>query len=123
MYGDEGIAWYRIELQDRLAPQEPYFIIEVNPDGYGPFFPDKTYVLRENADGSLAIVSSAEELYDADEVVALGFDPRRDDQVLLIPEVLEAENGNRYAIRFRYKEGGKNEEEIFRRIIESIRLR
>lgn len=36
------------------------FDIHVNPDGFGPFFPDITYTVEEGSDGSLEIVLTEE---------------------------------------------------------------
>jgi|GEM_PF-3213684 len=85
----DGKQWFRVEGQDIYAPEQPYFIIEVNPDGYGPFFPDRTITLVEKADGGVRNVSSN------------GTVAHLDGQTLVNVNPLESRNGNTYTMRWR----------------------
>ncbi|MFA6523788.1 MAG: hypothetical protein WCS85_05480 [Candidatus Peribacteraceae bacterium] len=108
-----GNTWYRIELQDSSSPQRPFFILEVNADGYGPFFPDSIFTLGDQPDGTVRVVS--EETQGESEY-------NDKDIVLFMAKPFESRNGNWYSMRFSFKEGSEDSTPVFRNIIESMRL-
>ncbi len=102
-----GQDWFRLQL-DSDAASQVHLLVEVNPDGYGPFFPDILLTVEENANGSLRIVRTEKEET---------FDGVR----LLMVKPYPASNGNTYSFRFSHK-GDINLEADFYDILNSVRL-
>jgi len=107
-----GFNWYRIELTDTSATEKPFMRFEIDPDGYGPFFPDKIYQVTENSDGKIVIGS----------VNIGGSENSSDGKVLIIPNVLESSNGHSYYWQFSYNESGKDHEPLFKQILSTFRF-
>lgn len=108
----KGFNWYRVELTDALASESPFLRFEVDPDGYGPFHPDKGYVVSENADGVVSAVptSVAQSEYQNDGLTFIG------------PSSLTARNGHTYYWQFSFKEGGKDWEPVYKDILSTFRF-
>jgi len=101
--------WYRLELTDSSVPEKPFMRFEVDPDGYGPFFPDKIYKISENSMGKIVINSISEE-YTNDGIIQI------------IPTILKASNGHSYQWQFFFNEGGQDYEPIFKEILSSFQF-
>jgi hypothetical protein len=107
-----GFNWYRIELTDASASEKPFFRLEIDPDGYGPFFPDKNYqVIESNAGG--VVVNS---------VSNSSSENSNDGKVLIIPNTLQASNGHSYYWQFSYNESGKDYEPLLKEILATLRF-
>lgn len=119
---EDGRAWYRILLEDQSSPQKPRVIVEVNADGYGPFFADKNYILSETSEGFVQINSIEEVQYSDESIEGLGFNPRADGVMLIIPRSIKGMNGNFYSMRFSFEENGNDQEQVFRQIVESMQF-
>jgi hypothetical protein len=107
-----GKNWYRIELENLSVIEKPYFIFEINPDGYGPFFPDKKYEISENSDGTINLVSEKEEKSDYS----------NDGIFLIVTNVIDFQSGDAYNSRFSFTEDGKNYENVYKSILKSVRI-
>ena len=108
----KGFNWYRIELADSSAPEKPFMRFEIDPDGYGPFFPDKTYQVTESSTGKVVINS----------VNDSGSENSNDGKVLIIPNVLEVSNGHSYYWQFSFNESGKDYEPMFKQILSTFQF-
>ena len=108
----DGSNWFRVELQDFSSPENPFLRFEVDPDGYGPFFPDKTYKISEKNSGELVL----------DAVVENDSASADDGKVLIIPDILKAENGHRYNWQFSFSEGGEDHEKVFKQMLGSFKF-
>jgi hypothetical protein len=108
-----GNTWYRIELQDSSSPQRPFFILEVNADGYGPFFPDTVLTLGEDDAGNVLIAGEEN-----------GGESEYNDQkkVLLIAKPFESRNGNWYSTRFSFTQGAQDLSPVYMQILGSMRF-
>jgi len=107
-----GKNWYRIELENLDILEKPHFILEINPDGYGPFWPNKRYEISENTDGTINILSEKEEKSEYSD----------NGRFLIIPSYIKSQNGNSYSSRFSFVEGGENYENVYKNILKSIRI-
>ena len=85
---------------------------EIDPDGYGPFFPDKTYQITENQTGKIII----------SQVKVAGGENSNDGKILIIPGILESSNGHSYYWQFSYNEGGKDFEALFKQILSTFKF-
>jgi len=108
-----GKNWYRLELTDSSTPESPLISFEVNPDGYGPFFPDKTYEIKELENGKIEITNI---------VLEEKSENSDDGYTWIIPNSIKSNNGNDYFIQFIFKEDGKDWESIFNQILSTIKF-
>lgn len=108
-----GEEWYRVELSDNVASERPVLLFEVNPDGYGPIFADKTYKVQANSKGGFSILSV--QTYTPDEYT-------KDGQMIITVPSTRFSDGNTYYFRFSFNESGNNLESIFKQIVTSFRL-
>jgi hypothetical protein len=112
----DGKVWRRVILTDVSVIEEPALIFETNADGYGPFFPDKTYAVYETKEGRIKIIAEVPtDLGDADEYKNDGF-------TMIIPNGIDSQNSNSYSFRFTFKEGGRNFEPEFKNILQSVQF-
>lgn len=107
---ESGLKWYRINVTHPTSPEQPNMLLEINPDGYGPFFADKRYQLNETNDGSIEIIE--------EEVLDNG-DLSDDGQVFILTNI-KPTNGNNYSWHFTFDEGGQDFEPLFQEILESF---
>lgn len=114
-YPDNPNDWYRIELKHKTATEEPLLIFEIDPDGYGPFFPERTYEISENSSGKIQIDSETD-------VPAGDYNYQDDGKVLIIPGNLHATNGHYYSWKFYYNEGGEDHEQDLRDILTTFKV-
>jgi len=108
----KGFNWYRIELTDSSATEKPFMRFEIDPGGYGPFFPDKTYQIAESGAKKIVINS----------VNDSSSENSNDGRILIIPSILEASNGHSYYWQFYFNEGGKDYEPIFKQILSTFQF-
>lgn len=111
-YPGMAMQWYRVILKNESDAQNPMLTFEINPDGYGPIFLDKTYVLVQNSDGSIAIASEQDE-------------PEtelNDDGVVRIGAQFQNGDSTTYNWRFEYEEGPTDWEPTFKEILTSTVL-
>ena len=108
----KGFNWYRVELTDASAREKPFLRFEVDPDGYGPFFPDKSYKILENSEGRIRI--TAEEAGQSEH--------QNDAKTLIIPNILQSQNGHTYYWQFSFDEGGADLEPMFKQILSTFRF-
>lgn len=113
----QGFNWYRVELIDTGADERPFMRFEVDPDGYGPFFPDKVYKVEETESGNAQFVFE-----DTLRDTLTSKEEREDGQVLIIPQALKSRNGRTYYWQFSFKEGGKDWEPVFKEILSTFRF-
>lgn len=114
--GIDGKEWYRIEIVDSLDPKSPRMRFELNPDGYGPWFPDKAYKVTETEDGTVEIGDVTE--LETDEGL-------KDGLRWIITTVINSKNGNAYHWHFFYtgdSDGDEIYEPIFKEILGTFRF-
>ena len=111
-FNKEIPEWYRIELSDAGHPQEPHLTVEVDPAGYGPIFADVLHTAEEQKDGSVRIVKT--ETFD-DEYT-------RDGYRVIVVGGFQASNGKIYYLRFTYREGGENLDDVLESVVASLRI-
>lgn len=109
----KGFNWYRVELTDTNASEKPFLRFEIDPDGYGPFFPDKSYVISETEDGRIVIDSIKENTANEN---------TKDNRILIIPNLLKSENGHSYYWQFSYGENSEDYESVLRNILATVRF-
>src|SRR3989344_1994126 len=88
----QGFNWYRVELTSSTKTENPFVRIEVDPDGYGPFFPDKTYQISESAQNTVVVGSVSDS----------SSENSNDGKALFIPNLLKASNGHTYYWQFSF---------------------
>ncbi|MCF6276986.1 MAG: hypothetical protein L3J07_04045 [Candidatus Magasanikbacteria bacterium] len=103
--------WYQITLIDISGTENTYFNIDINPDGYGPFFYDKTYDLSMNSTGKI-VVNSIEKI--------LVNEQNTDGKIQIGSNVVKDFNSQEYMFRFGFDEGGKDMEPILKGILNSL---
>jgi len=110
---ENGQKWYQLELTDSSAAEAPFISFEVNPDGYGPFFPDKRYEIKESTDNGIETLSILleEKSENSD-----------DGYTLIMPNSIAAKNGNNYFTHFIFKEGGKDWEPVFKELLSTFKF-
>jgi hypothetical protein len=91
------------------------FDIHVNPDGFGPYFPDRYYTVEESADGSLEIVDV--ENYSYSDAPEVGEDNRT-----LYQFKITASNGNHYLVLFSVDGNTTKYQDAFEDFIESFTI-
>jgi len=103
----DNFNWYRIEISDNEGMS---LRVEVNPDGYGPHFPDRYFNLKETSEGEL-IVKGYEENKTS----------RFPDQIIFLTKPYESQNGNSYWIQYGHKKGDLEEDtQLFEKILSSF---
>ncbi len=102
-----GKVWRKIELKGK-GVGNPYLTMEVNPDGYGPFFPNMQYGLTIQADGGTRVDSTAPESTQESET---------SERFLIVGT---ASNDNFYSWRFSYDKSGPNYEKVFQDILKTF---
>jgi len=109
---EEDFWWYKIKLVDSSAVEQPMMLLGIDPEGAGPFFPDKGYELSENPAGK--IVVNSVDYFDVDEYTL--------DGQLFVSASLEASNGHIYHWQFYFNEGGKDYEPVFKQILSTFKF-
>lgn len=104
--------WYRFVIKNDTVEEIPYLFLEINPDGYGPIFIDKTYRLMEQEDGSVIIKSI--EVKDETEL--------NNDKMMVITAGITSQNGIGYSIRVGFKEVGYDYEPLLKQILETFKF-
>jgi hypothetical protein len=84
---------------------------EIDPDGYGPFFPDKTYQITENSEGKIVINS-----------VNSDDENSSDEKVFITTSIFESSNGHTYYWKFSFNESGKDYEPAFKQILSTFQF-
>jgi hypothetical protein len=114
---EDGKSWYRIDLESGAGEGAGSIRIEVNPDGYGPFFTDKTYTLTEVAKGM-----SAQKMINVASVDISEPSENSDDDYLLITGRADLSNGNWFFSAFSVSEDRTAEEEIFKQVLQTVQI-
>jgi hypothetical protein len=89
-------------------------ILYINPDGFGPHFPNKTYEISETIDGKIQIDS--EELHSSKYI---------SNEKFSIIASLKSKNGDFYWLSFsydKYNKEGKSYEPLFKKILSTFQL-
>jgi len=107
-----GFNWYRVEMTNPSVLEMPTLRFEIDPDGYGPFFPDKTYQMTETDSGRLSI----------DSVSEIKSENSNDGKTLIIPSLLQADSGHNYYWQFSFNSGGQDLESLFRQILSTFKF-
>jgi len=108
-----GKEWYRLEIADETKTERLLMSFEVDPDGYGPFFPDREYKIEETESGQIKIV----DIITIEEVENLN-----DGHTWIKLDLIESRNGNAYFIQFIFKESGKDFIPIFDQILSTFKF-
>jgi len=92
--------------------ETPTLRFEIDPDDYGPLFPDKTYQITETDSGRLSI----------DSVSDTRGENSNDGKTLIISGLLQADNGHNYYWQFSFNDGGQDMESVFRQILSTFKF-
>lgn len=107
--GNPTETWYRVRLEDNSNPKAE-ISIEINPDGFGPFFPNKTFTLSDtNGKATLEKVESFEPLVENSNYTTYLANA-------------EAKNGFRYFAHFSVAKETEEYYESFKKLLESIQF-
>ncbi len=115
VYAD-GREWYYVFFNSNIREQRPRFSMAVNPDGVGPLYIDKRYILKKDADGNVSISS------------VINTDDRRisGDDVTWLYAYLDG-GENKFKFQFLYETGGESDgvdyDEMFAEMLESIQIK
>ncbi len=114
LYGD-GSSWLWLSMYKTADNLKRNFHMDVNPDGYGPFFPQQKYMISEGSDHSLNIDSTETQTY-SDEDSAI----YTENNTSYTTSLLEADNGNSYFFWMSYDSDDVDLHEEFEEILTSV---
>lgn len=103
----KGFNWHRILLEDTSTQNGLSMGFEIDPDGYGPFFPDKSYTLSESSNGEIII----------DSITRPENSPYQNEERFSILASLEAQNEHRYFWSFSFDRDGEDYGPLFQTIL------
>jgi hypothetical protein len=102
-----SFVWHKLTFEDDSGAT---LSIHINPDGFGPFFPDKKYTVEEGKSGELTIT----EVTDGDSEYS------EDGQNFYMFSFNEASNGNNYLVMLSDPNETGDYQEVFEDFIESF---
>ncbi len=108
----KGFNWYRLKLEDKKSDQNPFILIEINPDGWGPQFVSKEYIVIGEGD-RLKIMSTEDKARDMTNEINKG------KAWLRIGNFL-AKSGASFSFHLNYDLGSRDYETVFEKIIDSV---
>ena len=113
----DGTQWVRILYTNPRDPARPRISFEVNPDGYGPFFPDHIYEIQDGT--TTAPILNITDITD---------DETKNDGTVWYLTVFTAADGNRYSIMYKRGEptrentDGPADRAFFESLLSSFRI-
>ncbi|MBU1445758.1 hypothetical protein KKD70_00665 [Patescibacteria group bacterium] len=109
---EDGKDWYRIWVKNPDLPENPVMLLEINPDGYGPVFPDKHYDLTQSDNAKVEFLE--ESIYAPEEY--------NQDGIMFIVAAMYSDNENMYSWHFTYQENGEEYETLFKDILATYKF-
>lgn len=110
---ENGTDWYRIWVKNPNVKENPAMLLEINPDGYGPFFPDLNYNLTESTDQGIELLE--ENMYEPNEY-------NQDELMFIVAGIFSKTNKNTYSWHFTYNEEGEDYSILFKDILATYKF-
>ena len=111
IFSNQNEKYYKIKVFDDSVSENPMLKVEIDSPGYGPFFPDKSYTVKEEQDGTIVIQKEKDNERE-----------NTDDQRMFITSSLDSQNGHSYWWKMYYDEGGEDYEPVLKRIFLSFKI-